>query len=91
MKNRINRERLKAFIIRRRANFIGLVIITLLSVLSTLLLYAVHSSKADVLALVSVLLILLCFVQTYKMKSSYRTIPSFRGFRKRKKDRTPES
>lgn len=91
MKNHINRERLKAFIIRRRANFIGLVIITLLSVLSTLLLYAVHSSKADVLALVSVLLILLCFVQTYKMKSSYRTIPSFRGFRKRKKDRTPES
>ena len=84
MRHRINRERIKAFILRKKANFFGLLAITALSVIATLLAALFGFHRTEILAIVTVLLILLCLLQLYKMRSSYRTMPSFRGFRKKK-------
>lgn len=84
MKHRINKEKIKAFIVRKKANFFGLLAITALSVVVTLLAAMSGFRRTEILAVVSVLLVLLCLLQLYKMRSSYRTMPSFRGFRKKK-------
>ena len=85
MKKRFNREKLKAFIVRRKANYLGLLTITAVSLIATLALALRHSRRTGILVVVSILLLILCALQTYKMRSSYRTIPSFHGFRKKKK------
>ena len=87
MKHRINRERIKAFVLRKKANFFGLLAITALSVVITLLASLSGFRRTGILAVVSVLLVFLCLLQLYKMRSSYRTMHSFRGFRKRKGER----
>ena len=87
MKHRINRERIKAFVLRKKANFFGLLAITALSVVITLLASLSGFRRTGILAVVSVLLVFLCLLQLYKMRSSYRTMHSFRGFRKRKDER----
>ena len=81
----LNREKLKAFVFRRKANLMGLVAIALIGLAATVALALAGSPRTGVAAVVSALLILLCAVQIYRMKSSYRTIPSFRGARKRRK------
>ena len=86
MKKRFDREKLKAFIFRKRANFFGLVAITVISAVATLALFLRRSPRTGILVAVTVLLALLCALQSFKMRSSYRTIPSFRGFRKKRKD-----
>lgn len=86
MKHRINREKIKAFVLRKKANYLGLLAITGLSIIVTLLAGLARFHRTDILAVVSVLLVLLCLIQIVKMRSSYRTMPSFRGFRKKKKD-----
>ena len=85
MKKLMDRERIKAFIFRRKANFFGLLAITALSLVMTLVFALLHSPRTRILIAVSVLLVLLCALQLYRMRSSYRTIPSFRGFRKKRK------
>lgn len=89
MRKRIDRERIRAFVLRRKANALGLTVITALSVLVTVVSALMRSSKTGIFAVVSMLLLLLCAVQSYRMRSSYRTMRSFRGFRKKK--RSPES
>lgn len=84
MKHHINREKIKAFILRKKVNFFGLMAITALSIIVTLLAALSGFRRTEILAIVSVLLILLCLLQLYKMRSSYRTMPDFRGFRKKK-------
>ena len=87
MKRRFDREKLKAFIIRRKVNFFGLLAITAVSALSTLALWLMHSPRTRILVAVTVLLMLLCALQAYRMRSSYRTMPDFRGFRKKRKQK----
>lgn len=85
MANRINRDRLKAFILRRRLNAFGLLIITFVSAFVTILCALNSFDKTDILVVVTVLLVLLCFVQAFRMRSSFRTIRSFKGSPRRKK------
>lgn len=85
MAHTISRERFKAFILRRKLNAFGLLAITLLSLITTIICALVGFKRTDVLVIVTILLIALCFVQRYKMRSSFRTIKSTRGFRRKKK------
>jgi len=85
MKRPFNREKLRAFIQRRRINAIGLLVITLLSALVTVICAFNRFARTDVLAVVTLLLVLLCFVQEIKLRRSFRTIRSFKGFRKKKR------
>ena len=85
VKRRFDHKKLKAFIFRKRANFFGLLAITVISAIATVILALLHSRRTGILVVVTVLLALLCALQSYKMHSSYRTMPSFRGFRKKKR------
>lgn len=85
MANRINRKRLKAFLLRRKLNSFGLLIITLFSLIISILCLLSGFAHTDIILMVTVLLVLLCFVQAYKMRSSFRTIRSFKGSPRRKK------
>ncbi len=85
MAHRISRERFKAFILRRKLNAFGLLSVTLISLIITVICALVGFKRTEVLAVVTVLLIALCFVQRYKMRSSFRTIKSTKGFRRKKK------
>ena len=87
MASYINREKLKAFMLRRRINSFGLFVITVMSALITLVcaLTGLSASKLDLLITVTIALVLLCFIQAFKMRKSFRTIRSFKGMRKRKK------
>ena len=62
------RQRFKNFILRRKLNTLGLLVITLMSGLITL-------ACTDILIFVTVLLVILCFVQKVKLKKSFRTLP----------------
>lgn len=84
MARRINRVRLKAFILRRRTNVLGLLAITVFSAAMTALGAVLNFRRTDVLAVVTVLLMLLCLVQMLRMKKSFRTMRTFRGIRKKK-------
>lgn len=86
MANKLNREKLKAFILRRKLNAFGLLVITIFSAVVTLICALVGFARTDILALVTVLLVLLCFIQSIKMRKSFRTIRSFKGSRKKKKE-----
>ena len=85
MAHTISRERFKAFILRRKLNAFGLLVITLLSLITTIICALVGFKRTDVLVIVTILLIARCFVQRYKMRSSFRTIKSTKGFRRKKK------
>ena len=85
MANRINRKRLKAFLLRRKLNSFGLLIITLFSLIISILCLLSGFAHTDIIITVTVLFVLLCFVQAYKMRRSYRTIRSFKGSPRRKK------
>ena len=91
MKRRFDHEKLRAFIFRKRANFFGLLAITVISAVATVVLALLHSKRTGILVVVTVLLALLCALQSYKMRSSYRTMPSFRGFRKKKRSQDAQA
>lgn len=84
MPKKLNKARLKAFIARRKINALGLSMITAASVLITLICALTGFKHTDILVIVSVLLVLLCFVQAIKFRKTYRTIPSFKGSLKKK-------
>ncbi len=84
MPGKFNRERIKAFILRRKLNALGLLVITAASALITLLCALNGFARTDVLAIVTVLLVALCFVQMRRMRSRFRTMRDFKGFRKKK-------
>lgn len=84
MARKLNREKLKAFIERRKINSFGLLAITLISAVITLVCALSGFARTDILTLVTIALVVLCVVQMYKMRSSFRTIRSFKGARKRK-------
>ena len=84
MPRKINRTSLKAFLARRRTNALGLTIITAASAVITLICAMTGFKRTDVLAVVTVLLITLCLLQAFKYRKSFRTMKSFKGFRKKK-------
>jgi len=84
MPGKLNRSRLKAFIIRRKTNALGLTIITAASALITLICAFIGFKRTEVLVLVTALLIALCLLQAFKYRKSFRTMKSFRGSRKKK-------
>ncbi len=84
MARKINREKLKAFLERRKINTFGLMLITAVSAVTTLACALSGFARTDILALITIALVILCVVQMYKMRSSFRTIRSFKGSRKRK-------
>ncbi len=69
---------------RRKINTFGLMAITAVSAVITLTCALLGFARTELLALVTLLLVVLCVVQMYKMRSSFRTIRSFKGARKRK-------
>ena len=77
------RQRFKNFILRRKLNVLGLLVITVMSALITLVCAIRGFVYTDILFIVS-LLVALCFVQSIKLKKSFRTIPQhFKSSRRR--------
>lgn len=87
MANHLNKKKLREFFFRRRINFVTLVTITLLSVAAMLICRATGfiPGRIVILELVSLLLIVLCLVQAFRMRRSFRTMRDFKGRRKKKK------
>lgn len=79
-----NQERLRAFIQRRRINALGLLILTFMSAIMTIICALQGFSRTNILAVITVLLVVLCLIQEIKLRRSYRTIRSFKGSRKKK-------
>ena len=81
-----NKEKLKQFMIRRKINFFSLIVITAMSALITLVcaLTGISSSKLYLMVMVTIALVILCFIQAFKMRKSFRTIRSFKGLRRKK-------
>ena len=78
------RQRFKNFILRRKLNTLGLLVITVMSALITLACAFHGFIYTDILIFVTVLLVALCFVQSIKLKKSFRTIPQhFKASRRR--------
>ena len=78
------RQRFKNFILRRKLNVLGLLVITVMSALITLVCAIRGFVYTDILFIVSLLLVALCFVQSIKLKKSFRTIPQhFKSSRRR--------
>ena len=69
------RQRFKNFILRRKLNTLGLLVITVMIALITLACAFHGFIYTDILIFVTVLLVALCFVQSIKLKKSFRTIP----------------
>lgn len=84
MPRRFNKERLKAFIARRKINALGLSVITAASVLITLFCAMTGFKRTEILVIVTIALIALCLLQAFKNKKAFRTMKSFRGWRKKK-------
>ena len=77
------RKRFKAFILQRKLNTLGLLVTTLMSAIITLICVLKGFARTDVLVIVTLLLIVLCFIQAFKLKKSFRTIHHFKGSRHR--------
>jgi len=91
MAARFNKEKFKEIILRRKLNAFGLHAITVMSAVITLIcaLTGISSRKLDLLVWVTIALVLLCFIQTFKMRRSFRTIRSKSLHRKKKTKNLP--
>ena len=86
LKKKINTAVLKAFIQRRKINALGLIVITAASAIFTLLGALTGFARTNILAIVTVLMILLCLLQMMKNGRGFRTLHSAKGLRKKKRD-----
>lgn len=78
------KDRLRAFIQRRKVNALSLLIITFVCSVITVLCALRGHAHTDVLTIVTILLIVLCLIQEFKLRKSYRTMKSFKGPAKKK-------
>ena len=85
------RERFKAFILQRKLNSLGLLVITMMSAIITLVCALRGFVHTDVLILLAALLVVLCFIQSFKLKKSFRTIHHFKGSRHRSRGQSSAS
>lgn len=79
----INRKKLAAFIQRRKINALGLTVITAASAIITLLCALTGFRHTDVLALVTIAMVVLCLVQYFRNRRGFRTMRAFKGSRKK--------
>jgi len=86
MAKAFNRKKLAAFIQRRKINALGLTVITAASAIITLICALTGFKHTDVLALVTIALVALCFVQYFRNRKGFRTMHAFRGSRKKIKE-----
>ena len=84
MSKPINREKLKKFILRRQINTLSLFATMGICAVITLIAALSGFSRTDVLAAVTILMLLLCFIQVFRQRKSFRTLRSFKGSRKKK-------
>lgn len=91
MARKINKERLKSFVLNRKLNAFGLLSVTLLSVLITVFCAIRNFPRTNILLICTLLLIVLCFVQQFRMHSSFRRLPSFKGRRRKRKKKAPDA
>ena len=76
MAGRFNKEKLKNFILRRKLNTFGLLVLTIMSAIATFVgsLRGISSRKLDLLVMVTIAMIILCFIQAFKMRKRFRTL-----------------
>lgn len=79
------REKLRAFLLRRKTNAMGLLVLTIMCAVISLLCAFSDFPHTDLLLLVTGLLILLCFVQAFKLRKSFRTIHTSSALRRKRK------
>ncbi len=79
------RERLRAFLLRRKINAMGLLVLTILCAVISLLCAFSDFPHTDLLLLVTVLLILLCFIQGFKLRKSFRTLHTAGTLRRKRR------
>ncbi len=79
------REKLRAFLLRRKINAMGLLVLTLMCAVITLLCAFTDFAHTELLLLVTALLILLCFLQAFKLRKSFRTIHTSSGLKRKRK------
>lgn len=82
MANGINRKKLAAFIQRRKINALGITVLTAASAIITLVCAMTGFDHTDVLALVTIALVVLCFVQYFRNRRGFRTMHAFKGKRR---------
>lgn len=86
MANGINRKKLAAFIQRRKINALGLTVITAASVIITLICALTDFKHTDVLALVTIAMVILCLIQYFRNRRGFRTMHAFKGSLKKNKN-----
>ena len=84
MPRETKREKLKAFLMRRKINALGLLVLTIASAVITVLCAVKRFARTDLLILITALLVVLCFVQAFKLRKSFRTIRSSKGLRRKR-------
>ena len=84
MANGVNRKKLAAFMARRRINALGLTVITAASVLITLVCAMTGFAHTDILAMVTIAMVILCLLQYFKNRKGFRTMRAFKGKRRSK-------
>ena len=82
MAKAFNRKRLAAFIQRRKINALGLTVITAASAIITLICSLTSFKHTDVLALVTIAMVVLCMIQYFRNRRGFRTMHAFRGKRR---------
>lgn len=86
-KKNINKAVLKAFIQRKKINALGLLVITAASVILTLLGALTSFERTDMLAIITVLMILLCILHMVKNGRGFRTLHPHRKLHRKKRQR----
>lgn len=79
MAKSFNRKKLAAFIQRRKINALGLTVLTASSAIITLLCALTGFAHTDILVLVTIALVALCFVQYFRNRKGFRTMHAFKG------------
>lgn len=87
-KKKINKAVLKAFIQRKKINALGLIVITAVSAVMTLLGALTGFARTDILAIITVMMIFLCLLQMIKNGRGFRTLRSSKTLHKKKPENT---
>lgn len=74
MSGKMNRGTIKRFFFNRKINTVGLVLITLMCLAATVIFSVSGFRHADVLVLVTLILVILCVLRMVFLRSSFKTI-----------------
>ncbi|MGN0775091.1 MAG: hypothetical protein ACI4MM_00290 [Candidatus Ventricola sp.] len=86
LKKKINKDVLKAFIQRKKINALGLIVITAISAVCTLLGAVTGFHRTDILAIITMIMVLLCLLQMIKNRRGFRTLRSSKTLRRKKRE-----